>query len=103
MAGFDASGVLEPLSYTGLSAYGIPDGVVSEPSNAALAAFVGAISALQDAPDDASGEDILAKVHQATSDFCSGTPTVEQFAAMPPRLFREFAKWLASEFIDPKG
>lgn len=101
--GFDGAAVLQPLSYTGLTEYGIPDGVIAEPSNDALAAFVEAISSLSAAGEDVSGAETLTRAHQAAADLCSGTPSVEQFASMPPRLFREFIKWLASEFADPKG
>ena len=99
---FDATNAVKPLDYTGLSEYGIPDGTIAEPTNAALVAFFTAISDLANAPEDATGEEVLARVQKATSDFCSGTPSAEQFAAMPPRLFREFAKWLSSEFSDLK-
>ncbi len=100
--GFDATGAVRPLEYKGMAEYGIPDGEIAEPSNSALTAFFAAISELQNVSEDTTGEEVLAKVHTATSNFCSGTPSVEQFAALPPRLFREFAKWLASEFTDPK-
>lgn len=101
--GFDASSAVEPLAYTGMAEYGIPDGVIAEPSNAALVAFITAIQALSNADETTSGEEVLAAAHKATSDLCSGSPTVEQFAALPPRLFREFIKWLSSEFTNPKG
>lgn len=101
--GFDGTAALQPLDYKGMTEWGIPDGTVPEPTNEALMAFVSAIQGLAEAGDDVSGAELLARAHQATSDLCSGTPTAEQFAALPPRLFREFAKWLASEFTDPKG
>lgn len=99
---FDGSKVIEPLAYSGMAEFGIPDGVIKEPTNDALVTFITAIQALSDESENASGTDVLAQVQEATSQFCSGVPTKEQFAALPPRLFREFAKWLASEFIDPK-
>lgn len=100
---FDGGAVIEPLAYSGMEAYGIPDGVIKEPSNDALVAFITAIQALSDESDSITGADALAQVQEATAQFCSGVPSKDQFAALPPRLFREFAKWLASEFIDPKG
>lgn len=103
MAGFDGAGALAPLDYKGLETYGIADGTVAEPSNEALAAFLEAIAALGEAPEGTSGLELLTQAHQATADLCSGTPSVEQFASLPPRLFREFIKWLAGEFTNPKG
>ncbi len=99
--GFDGAAAIEPLAYSGMSQYGIPDGVIPEPSNAALVAFMDAVSGLA-ADTESTGGDLLDRVHQAASDLCSGVITPDQFAAMPPRLFREFVKWLASEFTDPK-
>jgi len=99
---FDGANALEPLAYTGMSQYGIPDGSIAEPSNEAFVGFLTAIQGLADDTEGSSGVDLLARAHQAASDLCSGTPTAEQFAALPPRLFREFIKWLASEFTDPK-
>lgn len=103
MAGFDGAAAIEPLAYTGLGQYGIPDGVIPEPTNDGLVAFFTAVEGLDNPAEGVTGEDILALVQKATSAFCSGVITPEQFAAMPPRLFREFAKWLVSEFADPKG
>lgn len=100
--GFDAATALEPLSYTGLGEYGIPDGTVPEPSNDTLVAFLTQaeqLATLQGEP----GAEVLARVHQAASDLCGGSITAEQFSNVPPRLFREFVKWLSSEFLDPKG
>lgn len=102
MAGFDG-GAVEALDYKGLEAYGIPNGTIAEPSNEALATFLEEISGLGDAPEGTTGLELLAKAHKATSDLCSGNPSTEQFAALPPRLFREFIKWLAGEFTNPKG
>lgn len=101
--GFNAASALEPLAYDGMEQYGIPDGTIAEPTNAALLAFMDAIQGLANDTEGTSGTELLARAHKAASDLCSGTPTAEQFAALPPRLFREFIKWLASEFIDPKG
>lgn len=101
--GFDGAAALQPLSYTGLGAYGIADGTIPEPSNEALVTFMEAIAGLADQPEGTTGEELLAKAHEAAAGLCSGTPSAEQFAALPPRLFREFIKWLASEFTDPKG
>ncbi len=101
--GFDGSAVLRPLDYKGMSEWGVPDGTIAEPSNEKLLAFFDAVSALASNEGEASGEELLSRAHQATSELCSGIPSAEQFAALPPRLFREFAKWLASEFTDPKG
>lgn len=99
---FDGASAVQPLDYKGLDAYGIPDGTISEPTNAGLATFLTAMQALAASGEETTGEEALAKVHQAASDLCSGNPTAEQFANVPPRLFREFIKWLASEFTDPK-
>jgi hypothetical protein len=105
--GFSASDAVKPLDYNGMGEYGIPDGTIAEPSNEALAAFIEAIQDLAkpvaEGEPEPTGLESLAKAHVAASNLCSGTPTAEQFAALPPRLFREFIKWLASEFIDPKS
>ena len=104
----------QPLSRStnkGMGAYGIPDGTITEPTNDVLVAFftaIGDLRTLGTTPAEgedatATGLEVLAKVQQATADLCSGNPSAEQFAALPPRLFREFVKWLAGEFTDPKG
>jgi hypothetical protein len=100
--GFDGASATEPLDYKGLAEFGIPDGTIAEPTNERLVAFFDAIGELAKVEGE-SGTDLLARVQQATSDLCSGTPSAEQFAALPPRLFREFIKWLAGEFTNPKG
>ena len=99
---FDGAAALQPLDYNGMAAYGIPDGTVAEPSNEALVAFITAVQALGEAPEGTTGVELLAQAHVAASNLCSGTPSTEQFAALPPRLFREFIKWLSAEFLDPK-
>ncbi len=101
--GFDAGAALQPLDYKGMADFGIPDGTIAEPSNEALLTFLTAIDEMAANPDGASGTELLTRAHEATSGLCSGTPSVEQFAALPPRLFSEFVKWLASEFTNPKG
>lgn len=111
MAGFDA-GVVKPLDYKGLGVYGIEDGVVAEPTNEALVAFLTAVQDLRDSGEPAvegeeakpalTGEEALVQMHQACADLCSGTPSAEQFAKVPPRVFKAFVQWLAGEFTDPK-
>lgn len=101
--GFDGASAVKPLDYFGMGQHGIPDGTVAEPTNERLATFLEAIKGLSEAPEGTTGLELLAQAHQATADLCDGTPSAEQFAALPPRLFREFAKWLAGEFTDPKG
>ena len=106
MAGFDG-GAVESLDYKGLDQFGIPDGTIAEPTNDQLIAFLTSVEALRTTEGDEAtpaltGEEALAKVQEATSALCSGNPTAEQFAAVPPRVFKAFIKWLAGEFTDPK-
>ncbi len=101
--GFDATKAVEPLAYSGMSEFGIPDGVIQEPTNENLAQFFDAILALRDESEGLSGPEALSRAHKATSDLCSGVPTAEQFAALPPRLFRAFVEWIGGEFTGPKG
>lgn len=100
---FDGASAIEPLSYTGLTAFGIPDGTIPEPTNEALVAFMGAVQALAEQPEGTTPEALLGQAHEAAASLCSGTPSADQLAGLPPRLFREFVKWLAGEFTDPKG
>lgn len=96
-------GSLAPLDYKGLSEWGVSDGTVAEPTGEALARFLESVAAVR-GDDEAkpAGEDALTVIYKATSDLCSGTPTAEQFAVLPVRIFRAFVQWLVGEFTDPK-
>ncbi len=110
MAPFNAATAVEPLSYTGLSGYGIPDGVIPEPSEAQLIAFNDQLATVRKAIEAAADADaptvdeaqMLAAARVSLSALCSGDITPEQFAALPPRIFSAFLGWVLGE-LAPKG
>lgn len=106
--GFDAAtAIAEPLDYKGLSEWGIADGTVPEPTAQALVRFVEVLQELENiegTPEAGVGAaEVMQRAQAATAELCGGTPTAEQFAALPVRLFMAFVKWLAGELLGPKA
>ncbi len=106
--GFDASNAIEPLAYSGMSEWGIPDGTIPEPTAGAFEAFVAVARDLAATTEGTDATiidetDLTKRLYEATSALCSGVITADQLAGLPVRLFRAFIQWLLSEFTDPKG
>lgn len=96
-------------------------GIVPEPTEGRLSAYLNALTAVTgaeatpeganealdaavpDGPTTLDGAAAMRAVRVAISDLCAGSPSAEIVAQMPPRLLKQFARWLGDELIaDPK-
>lgn len=120
MPSFDAGAVVEPLAWD-FTAFKAGKGVIPEPSDERIAAFMKAmmavaqqegtaeLKALADAGDDeekmlaaiaALPEDVMSGSKAMIAPYaglCGGSPTKEQIAKLPPRVRFAFFTWLAGE------
>lgn len=120
MPSFDAGAVVEPLAWD-FTAFKAGKGVVPEPSDDLIAVFArgmmaaaqqegtAELAALAEAGDDqekalaaiaAMPEDVLSGAKAMIPHYaalCSGSPSAEQLAKLPPRVRYAFFAWLAGE------
>lgn len=122
MAQFTAETVVEALEYT-LLPYVDSKGVIPEPSTLQVQAFMNAQATererlrkeLAGLPDDEPLEATLKRLGskqveaavkrnaQMYAALCSGTPSAEELAALPHRIFAAFAAWVSEQILNPEA
>jgi hypothetical protein len=125
MPAFRAEGVVEALDYD-FNPYVKASGVIPEPTDAQIAAFLTGIKAITDQvradiPADITPGDTTAilqamdnldpaktieqmgKMCEVYAGLCSGTPSTEQIAELPMRVRSIFFAWLQGEVMSPEA
>jgi hypothetical protein len=122
MPGFNAESVVEPLEFT-LKPYAEASGVIPEPSTLQVQAYMNAVrlenerirKEITGIPDDEPLEKTLKRMgpkqveesirrnSEIYSALCSGTPSAEDLAKLPHRVFAAFTAWLSKEMLDPEA
>lgn len=127
MAGFDASGVVEPLDYS-LRPHVDKAGTIREPNDRQIADFLSGVKSLVkkyrgQLPDDmiagsanvsamlSAMEDLDTEVTVAFNadmaalyaDLCSGEPSKDDIMRLPPRIRAMFLAWVQKEVMSPEA
>jgi hypothetical protein len=128
MPSFDAGEVLESLDWDFTRAGVKAKGVVPEPSDHLIGAFLDGLKKLYtdakasgldlDLPEGATPEQMMDALNQVTvekfeqfmaktaelfADLCSGKPSKEQLLALPLRVRVKFYGWVQAEVVRPEA